>query len=62
MVEARVYQALRACCFKEAIITKHGGEFQATVINNESNCPIDGIWCSDKLRLQKAAVTYHTLH
>jgi hypothetical protein len=27
MVEGRVYQTLRACCLKEAITAKHGGEF-----------------------------------
>jgi len=29
----------------EAIIKKHGGDC-STVLQNESNTPIDGIWCS----------------
>ncbi len=46
MLSGRLYQALIECNLREAITSKHGQPRAPTVINNETDCPIGGIWCS----------------
>jgi hypothetical protein len=53
MVSSNLHNALVSCKLREVITKKHGSNNCTTVANTESSAPIDGIWCSAEIRIEK---------
>lgn len=53
MLSGWLHQALTTADLREAIIHKHGQPTVSTVLNNETDCPIDGIWCLKELEITR---------